>query len=35
VPFTLVSQAIRNVAKEFREQLIGGLRGLLPKAENK
>lgn len=30
VPFEVVSCAIRRVARNFREQLIAGLRGLLP-----
>lgn len=32
VPFDIVSLAIRDAAKEFRQSLIKGLRGLLPKA---
>ena len=34
VPFDVVTQAIQNVAKEFRERLIGGLRELLPEAKD-
>ena len=30
VPFDVVSEAIRNVAQDFREQLKDGLRFLLP-----
>lgn len=33
VPFGVVSQAIKNVAKDFREQLHDGLRFLLPDSE--
>ncbi len=33
VPFEVVSLAVQEVAKEFRNNLIDGLRGLLPKAE--
>lgn len=35
VPFTVVSEAIRNVAAEFRDSLIDGLRDLLPKSKAK
>lgn len=30
VPFDVVTLAIRDVAKQFRQRLIEGLRGLLP-----
>jgi hypothetical protein len=32
VPFEVVTVAVGRVAKEFRQELIGGLRGLLPQA---
>ena len=30
MPFDVVTVALRDVATKFREQLVGGLRGLLP-----
>ena len=35
MPFDVVTAALRDVATEFRGQLIGGLRGLLPDAEER
>jgi len=34
VPFDVVTEAIQNVAKEFRARLIGGLRDLLPESKD-